>query len=173
MSTIYPEATFVQGNTRVWVVLAPAVLNAIDISTDLGAGTTLDLSYFLRDFNPQLTQNTGQAPNRLGTTVSLPVEGNTQFSPIEARYVYDPQADDSADDNKAKALLVRGLEFVAVVRKGFDIGTAAAATQKYEAWKMRAGRQNFGRSGDDEFSEYEVIQNFFPIAEPVYGAFVA
>ena len=41
--------------------------------------------------------------------------------------------------------------------------------QRYELWRFRAGRQNFVRSGEDEFGEYEVSQMLFPLSEPVHG----
>ncbi|HET9501658.1 MAG TPA: hypothetical protein VFO98_15505, partial [Marmoricola sp.] len=68
----------------------------------------------------------------------------------------------------------RGTELYFVVRKGFDAqNTAFAASQKVEVWKVRCGRQNFVRSGEDEFSEYEVSQQIFPLVEPVYGTVAA
>ena len=174
MTVIYPEATPVQGNTKVVAVLTIADPEAPDLSSEIGAVTSLDLSCFLRDFNPEMQSNSGSAPSRLCTTVQLPVEGNTQFQAIEIRYVYDPQAADSTDENKAKALLLRGTEFYAVVRKGLDArNTALAVGQYVEVWKFRAGRQNFVRSGEDEFSEYEVQQLLYPLTEPVYGQIVA
>jgi hypothetical protein len=174
MVLIYPEATPVQGNTKVQVVLTVANLAAPDLSSEVNAVGSLDISCFLRDWNPEMTSNSGSSPARLCTTVQLPVEGNTQFSAIEVRYTYDPQAADSTDDNLAKALLERGTEFYAVVRKGIDAReTDWAASQYVEVWKFRCGRQNFVRSGEDEFGEYEVSQLLYPLIEPVYGQIVA
>jgi hypothetical protein len=172
MPIIYPEATSVQGNTKVFATAAVAVLTAPDLSTELVA-PGLDISCFIRDFNPEIQNNTGSSPARLCTTVQLPVEGNTQFNPIELRYVYDPQAG-ATDDNKALDLFTRGTEFYFVVRKGLDArDTDFAAAQKVEVWKFRMGRQNRLRSGEDEFGEYEIVQMAFPLIEPVYGAIVA
>jgi hypothetical protein len=174
MTVIYPEATPVQGNTKVKVVTTIATLTAPSLATEVNAATSLDISCFIRDWNPEMQSNSGSAPARNCTTVQLPVEGNTQFSAIEIRYTYDPQAADSTDDNKAKAKLIRGTEFYAVVRKGLDAqDTAFAATQYIEVWKFRCGRQNFVRSGTDEFSEYEVSQMLYPLTEPTYGQVAA
>lgn len=174
MSIIYPEATPVQGNTSIAVVASIADLEAPDLSSEIGAVGSLILSCFIRDWNPELQNNQGNAPARLCTTVQLPVEGNTQFNPIEIRYVYDPQALDSTDDNKAKALLTRGSEFYFVVRKGLDAqNTDWAASQYAEVWKVRCGRQNYVRSGQDEFSEYEISQLVFPLTEPTFAQIVA
>ena len=173
-TVVYPEATPVKGNTSVLLLPAVAVLAAVDLSTEIGGAGSLNLSCFIRDWNPEIQSNTGSAPARLCTVVSLPVEGTTQFNPIEVRYVYDPQADDTTDDNKGKAFLVRGTEFYALVRKGFDAQlTAFAVGHRYELWKFRAGRQNRLRSGEDEFSEYEIVQNWFPLTEPTDGVIVA
>jgi hypothetical protein len=172
MTVIYPEATPVQGNTSLLLLTAVADLDSVAMA-EINAATSLNLSCFVRDWNPEMTSNSGNAPARLCSTVQLPVEGNTQFSPIEVRYVYDPQGAPESDDNKGLAFLERGTEFYALVRKGFDAqNTAFAATQRYELWKFRAGRQNKVRSGTDEFSEYEISQQWFPLTEPVDGVIV-
>lgn len=174
MTVIYPEATPVQGNTSLLLMTDVADLDSVSLAGEINDVTSLNVSCFVRDWNPEMTSNTGNAPARLCSTVQLPVEGNTQFAPIEARYVYDPQSADSSDDNKAKAFLTRGTEFYALVRKGFDAQSAAFAVgQRYELWKFRAGRQNRVRSGTDEFSEYEISQQWFPLTEPVDGVIVA
>jgi len=174
MTVIYPEATTVQGNTKIQVVASIADTSAPDLSSEIEAVASLDISCFVRDWNPELQSNQGNAPSRLCTTVQLPVEGNTQFNPIEIRYVYDPQAATSTDDNKARSLLTRGSEFYFVVRKGLDAqNTDWAASQYVEVWKVRMGRQNYVRSGDDEFSEYEITQQVFPLTEPIYAQIVA
>lgn len=174
MTVIYPEATPVQGNTSLLLMTDVADLDAVSLATEIGDAASINVSCFVRDFNPELQSNTGNAPARLCTVVQLPVEGLTQFSPLEVRYVYDPQAADSTDDNKAKAFLTRGTEFYALVRKGFDAqATAFEVGQRYELWKFRAGRQNKVRSGTDEFSEYEISQSWFPLTEPVDGIIAA
>lgn len=170
---IYPEATPVQGNTKVRVVTTIVNEAAPDLSSEIDAVTSLDISNFLRDWNPDLTANTGQAPPRLGSPVQLPREGNTNFAPIELRYVYDPQAASTTSDNKAKALLVEGTELYAVVRKGIDADTPFAAGDHVEVWRFRCGRQRPGRSGEDEFSEFEMVQNVLPQAVPTDGVVAA
>lgn len=174
MTVIYPEATPVQGNTKVLATATVADLEAPSLATEIGAAGAVDLSCFIRDWNPEIQSNTGSAPARLCTTVQLPVEGNTQFNPIEIRYVYDPQAADSTDDNAAKELLVRGTELYLIVRKGLDAREDAFTAAEYvEVWKVRCGRQNRLRSGEDEFGEYEIVQQLFPLTEPTYGQVAA
>jgi len=174
VTVIYPEATPVQGNTKAKLVLTIATLTAPDLSSEVDAASSLDVSCFIRDFNPEMQSNSGQAPSRLCTTVQLPVEGNTQFNPVEVRYVYDPQAATSTDDNKLRLAVPKGTEFYLVVRKGLDAQASAFAAGQYvETWKFRAGRQNYVRSGTDEFSEYEISQQWFPLIEPVHGQIIA
>lgn len=174
MTVIYPEATSVQGNTKIVAVATIADTSAPSLATEIGAAGSVDISCFIRDWNPELQSNQGNAPSRLCTTVQLPVEGNTQFSPIEIRYVYDPQAATSTDDNKARLLLAQGAEFYFVVRKGLDAqATDWAASQYAEVWKVRCGRQNYVRSGEDEFSEYEISQLIFPLTEPTFAQIAA
>lgn len=174
MSILYPEATPVQGNTKIQVVASIATLTAPSLASEINATGSLDISCFVRDWNPELNSNQGNAPARLCTTVQLPVEGNTQFNPIEIRYVYDPQAATTTNDNKARALLAKGTEFYFVIRKGLDAqATAWAASQYVEVWEVRCGRQNYVRSGQDEFSEYEIVQQIFPLTEPTFAQVAA
>lgn len=174
MTLIYPEATPVQGNISLLLMTDVADADSVSLASEVGDAASLNVSCFVRDFNPELTSNSGSAPPRLCTTVQLPVEGLTQFSAIEVRYVHDPQAADSTDDNKAKAFLTRGTEFYALERQGLDAQTVAFAVgQRYKLWRFRAGRQNEGRSGTDEFAEFEIVQQWFPLGEPVPGVLVA
>jgi hypothetical protein len=174
MTVIYPEATPAQGNTKVKVVTTIASKAAPSLASEVNAVTSLDISCYIRDWNPEIASNSGVAPARLCTKEQMPQEGRTQFSAIEIRYVYDPQGADSTDANKAKALLTEGTSFNAVVRKGPDAqDTAFAATQKVEVWAFRAGRQNKVRSGDDEFAEFEISQMLYPTSAPVDGVIAA
>lgn len=174
MSVLFPEATPVLGNLKVVVADAVADLTAPKIATEIEAATSLDISCFIRAWNLDISTNSGSAPDRLCTTLTLPQEGRTQLGAISISYVYDPQAATSTDDNKARLKLVQGTEFFAVYRKGLPYTTAWAATSQYtEAVKFRCGRQNFVQSGDDEFAEFEIQQMLYPVAAPVHGVVAA
>lgn len=173
MTVLYPEATPVLGNTKVLVTPSVATKTAPDLSAEIGHASALDISMFIRNWNPDIQTNTGTAPTRLGTTLQLPLEGQTQLSGILISYVYDPQAATSTDDNKARLLLTQGSEHAAVVRKGLPFTTAFDVGQYTETLTFRCGRQNYVQSGDDEFSEYEIQQYLFPLIEPVHGQIVA
>ncbi len=173
MTVLYPEATPLNGTVKVAVLNTVANLAAPDLSDEIGAVSTLDISCFIRDWNPAFETGEGQAPKRLCTTLVLPVEGNTTLSAIPLAYVYDPQAATSTDDNKARLKLTQGSEFYIVVRKGLPYTTAFAASQYVETIKVRCGRQNYVRSSDDEYAEAEIQQKLFPIIEPVHGQIAA
>ena len=174
MTVYFPEATPVLGNLKMNAILTVADPAAIKLATEWNANSSVDLTCFVRPLIPSATTNSGSAPNRMCTTITLPNEGRTEISAFELRYVYDPQADDTDPDNKAKALLVRGLSLTLAFRKGLDARAVAPAVgQKTEAWYGRLGRQNRVTSGDDDQAEFEISQMFFPKSDVVYGALVA
>jgi len=174
MTIIYPEATPVQGNVGVKAILTVATPAAASLATEVNAATSLDLSCFLRDWMAEPNPNSGTAPPRLCAPDEFPIEGRTQYPAIEGRYVYNPQEADSTNNNKAKALLLKGTVLQIMVRLGLDADqTTYAAAQRYELWKVRCGSQIRTRSGDDEFAEFEIRQNFYPILAPVYGVIAA
>lgn len=170
MTVYYPTATNVQGMTKIQGVASIADMEAPDLSSEISAVGSVDLSCYLDDWNVEIQQNEGSAPARLCTTVQLPVPGNTQFSAVPITYVYDPQAASSTNDNKAKALLSEGSIVYFVVRKGLDADSVDwAAGQYVEVYKVRCGRQNFTKTGTDEFAEYRVTQKLYPLNEPTEG----
>lgn len=174
MTVYFPTATNVQGMTKIQGCAAVATPTAPDLSSEIGAAGSVDLSCYFDDWNVEISQNEGSAPARLCTTTQLPVPGNTQFSAIPISYVYDPQAADSTNDNKAKALLTEGSIIYFVVRKGLDADSVDwAAGQYVETYKFRCGRQNLVKTGTDEFAEYEVSQKLYPLDEPEFGQIVA
>lgn len=174
MTMYFPEATPVLGNLTVNAMLTVVNQAAIKVATEWNAASAVNLSCFLRPFNPDVTSNSGSAPDRICTTITLPQEGRTQISAFELRYVYNPQEDDTDPDNAAKELLVRGTELVLGIRKGLSAQTeAVAAGQHTESWRGRLGRQNRVASSDDDFAEFEISQMFYPTADVVYGVLAA
>lgn len=149
MTVFFPEATPVHLNIKLSVVNAIAAQAAPEVADEVKAGTSLDLSCFVRGWNPEISTNSGSAPDRLCSSLNLPQEGKTQLSAIPIAYVYDPQAATSTDDNKARLKLVQGTELFVVVRKGLPYTTDWAATQYVETWKVRCdpGREADGGRG--------------------------
>lgn len=173
MTTYFPEATPVLGNLSVRWLTTAADLDAIKLATEWNAATSVDLSCFARPLNPSATEATGSAPNRICTTITLPQRGRTEITAFDLRYVYDPQGDDTAPDNKAKAALIEGATGILIFRKGVAFATGGAVGQHYEAWRGYLGRQNNVTSGDDDFAEFEKSQMFFPTQDVVEGVLVA
>lgn len=173
MTVLFPEATPVHLNLKVVVANTITTSTAPATATEINAGTSLDVSCFIRAWNPEISTNSGSAPDRLCTSLTLPIEGKTQLSAISLAYVYDPQEATSTDNNKARLKLTQGTEFFIVARKGLPYTTAFAAGQFTEVWKVRCGRQNFVQSDDDEFAEFEIQQMLYPILAPVHGTAAA
>lgn len=173
ITVFFPEATPVLGNIKVNAMLDVEDQSAISL-TEWNAVSALDLSCFVRPFAPEVATNSGSAPDRLCTTITLPQEGRTQINAFELRYVYDPQGDETVDENKARELLTRGVVLTLGLRKGLDARlTPPAVGQQTEAWTVRLGRQNRVQSEGDEFAEFEISQMAYPVADVVYGALVA
>lgn len=173
MTVLYPESTPTLGNLKVLVVDDIASAAAPGLSSEIGDAGTLDISCFIRDWNPSFESNSGTAPRRACTTTVLPIEGTTNFQAISLAYVYDPQAATSTDDNKARLKLAQGSEFFIVARKGLPYTDAMAAGDYTEVIKVRCGRQNYVRSGDDEFAEFEIQQMLYPVTDITHGQVVA
>ena len=173
MTVLFPEATPVLGNQKVLVVDTVALLTAPDLSTEIGAGTTLDISCFIRDWNPDVQANPGQAPPRMCTTLQLPQEGRTQMQAIELRYVYDPQAATSTTMDLARLMLLLGLVLLGVFLLGLPYTPGLAFADYTETVKFRCGRQNYIQGDGDEFREYEIRQFLYPLADFTHGQVVA
>lgn len=170
MTVIYPEATPVQGNTKVKAVLTVADTAAPKLATEINATSSVDVSFFLHDWAPTATQNKGTAPRRVGDTAMLDKLGNTNFSIPTLTYVYDPQGDDTTSDNKAKALLAEGTEVYLIERLGLSAkSTDFAVTQKVRVHHVRVGTQVHGTTGTDEFSEYQISQEVEYVEVPADG----
>lgn len=173
MSVYYPEETPSLGNTKVKIVLAVPDPTAPSLATDINATTSVDVSLTFNDWNPTVNVNSGTTMRRLGEREQFPEEGLDQYQPIEVMYPYDPQADDTDPNNKAKATLTQGAVVDAIVRKGIDINTDFVVADKTETWEVRCGRQDRVRSTDDEFGIYVIRQMLYPRRKEGYGTVVA
>jgi hypothetical protein len=175
VTVFYPEATPSLGTTKVKILTTVgATPEALSLATHVNAVGSYDASLTFRDWAPSVNPNSGSAPRRLATKTQMPQEGLSQYAPIAVAYPYDPQAPTSDPNNEAMEVLVEGSIVYALVRKGPDAEDEPfAAAQHYELWKCRAGRQNRGRSGDDEFAEHEIQQMLYPMQPEVYGIIAA
>ncbi len=169
MSIIYPEATQVFGQTSVAVVQTMANPAAPDLSTDLQASSTVNVSCFLYSGGVGTsTTNKGEAPRRVCTKSVLQNFGQTTYEVSDLVYTYDPQAALSTNDNKARQALTEGSEVYLIVRRGLDAqDTPFAVGQYVDVWKVRLGPQNKTQTGDGEFDEFSITQTVVAIAPPV------
>lgn len=176
MSPIYePAATKTQGNDKIVFVTTLASPAAPKIATEINAASSVEGTLAMYgSWRPATNVNTGSAPPRIGTTVQLPQEGNAQLQAIAVTYPWDPSEDDTAPDNKLKALLAEGAELYVVVRKGVDKDSVWTVGDTVDVWHVRAGYQDTdSATGDDEFGEYQCAQNLIPLASKVRGTVAA
>lgn len=169
MSVLFPEATQVYGNTSVLIVQTMAVPSAPDLSSDINAASTVNVSCFLYNGGTGTsTTAKGEAPRRLCTKSVLQQFGSTTYEVTDLQYTYDPQAVPGADANKARAALVEGSEVYLVLRRGLDAqDTAYAAGQIVDVWKVKLGPQNKTQTGDGEYDEYSITQAVIALSPPV------
>ncbi len=174
MSVFYPEATPALARTKVKILTTVAAPAAASLATEVNAVSSYDVSLTIRDWNPTIAANSGSAPRRLATKTQMPQEGLSTYSAIPVAYPYDPQEDDTDPNNEAMSVLAEGAVVYALVRKGPDAELDPFAVgDRYELWKVRCGRQNKVRSGDDEFSEFEIQQMLYPLEPEGEGVIAA
>lgn len=174
MSVIFPEATAQLGNTSITVVQTVADMAAPKLATEINAASSVNVSCFLYSGGVgTATTNKGSAPRRICTKAELQQFGVTNYEVTDLSYVYNPQAADSTDDNKAKAALTEGSEVYLIVRKGLDAETAAYATGQYvDVWHVELGPQNRGVTGDGEFDEFNIVQSVIVKSPPEYDVLI-
>jgi hypothetical protein len=174
MSEFYPEGTPTLGNTKVTAVVSVANLDAPDLSSEIGAITSVDLSCYLfpAGWNPTGTTAKGSKPDRLCTKTKQEQLNRTTYTLPALQYTYDPQGDDSDPGNEAKELLVEGSKIFLVERRGLDATeTAWAATQKSRVHYVQLGPQIPMGDPTDENAEYYLMQELVYVNEgPVDGA---
>lgn len=176
MSIYEPEAVTVQGQKKVVFCTSIADMDSPDLSTEIGAVTSVEATMAMDQWGPTNNVNTGNAKARIGTRVQQPVEGNVQRQPIPLVYPHNPAEDDSDPDNKLRALLAENAILYAVVRNGIDIDTPFAIGDRVDVWKIRCGFQSEEESAagnTDEFAQYEIHQNAYPLVNKVVGVVVA
>jgi hypothetical protein len=173
-AVLYPDATKAQGNVSVTIVATIAAPTAPDLSSEINAAGSVNVSCFLFDNGSLVTANTNKvtAPARLCTTEQFQELGNTTYEVADLQYVYDPQAASSTSDNKAKALLLEGAEVYIVERLGLPAGgstpTDYAVGQYVNVYHVRLGKQNRVRQGDAEAAVFAITQSAILIDPPTY-----
>lgn len=164
-----PIAQKVQGNDKIVFMTAVADPAAPKVATEIGAASSLEVTLAAYGtWNAPVTVNTGNSPRRIGTTVQLPQEGNAQRQVIPFPYPVDPSKAKSDAVNKVWAFLTEGTDFYAFVRRASNHEDDFVAADVGLTYHLRAGFQpEPSQTGDDEFAEYQVLQNLMPLGEPV------
>lgn len=170
----FPDATKAQGNVSVTVVATIASTAAPDLSSEINAAGSVNVSCYLFDNGAIVTSNTNKvtAPARLCTTEQFQELGNTTYEVADLQYVYAPQSASGATENKAKTLLVEGATLYLVERLGLAAGGATptdyAAGQYVNIYHVRLGKQNRVRQGDAESAVFGITQSAILIDPPTY-----
>lgn len=175
MTVLFPEGTQQLGNTSITVVQTVADMSAPKLATEINATSSVNVSCFMFSGGVgSSTTNKGTAPRRLCTKTELQRLGLTTYDVTDLQYVYDPQADDTDDENKAKAALTEGTDVYLIVRRGLDAQDEAyAASQKVDVWHVELGPQNRTTTGEGEFDLYSITQSVAVIEPPVLDAVIA
>ena len=176
VTTVNPTAGKVQGRDRVLAILAVNNIEAISLATEVEAATTLAIECALRDFNPDGTEETVEAPDRYCSTDKFPTPGKATWAPIELLYIYRPSELESSANNKAYATLKQGLEIVIAARPDYEKTLAFSADQHYNAYRVKLGKQFHSRSADasDASAEWQIKQMAYIQVEPtMHKKFVA
>ena len=157
MTVINPEATGSYGQSTLIAVLTVADPANPSLATEINAASSVNLSFFLRDFNPTAPQNKGTAPRRAGTKTQLDKLGAVQYAVDRLRCVYAPQEAAGTDNNKARDLLTEGTKLYIYEFPGIDPDTTAITAADLGRYHyLQLGKPVPGRSGDGEFDEYEM-----------------
>lgn len=177
MTVVYPEGTPTLGNTKVKAVLSISDLEAPDLSSEINAGTSVDISCYLypAGWSPTGTTAKGTKPDRLCSKTSLEQLNRTTYSLGDLQYVYDPQASSSAEANAARTLLAEGTSLYLVERIGLDSDDVAfAAGQAVRTHYVTLGAQIPSGDRTDENGEFYIMQSLvYANSGPVDGVIAA
>jgi hypothetical protein len=172
---VMPEGTPTLGNTKIVACVSLANPLAPDLSGEIGAGTSVELSCFVypAGWNPSGTQGKGTKPPRLCTKSQRDALQRVSWTAPSLQYVYDPTAADNAAGNEAKELLVEGAVVYVVERRGVDADTAFAASDRVRVHHLRVGAQIPSGDLTDENGEFFIMQETEYVSDPVDGVVAA
>lgn len=162
MTLYFPEGVSAEGNIKVAFVPVIADLNAPKAATEVAATGSVPLSrYITNEFGVGGEQATGE-DRRLESKRVFQVLGRLTNSIAPIEYVYDPQADAGAVDNKAYDTLKQDIKGFLVVRYGLDAQEIDwEAGQKVDIVPITCGAQiKLGNAGSDEFAKLRIQQTF-------------
>lgn len=171
---LYPEGTPALGATTSVVALTLATPGAVSVATDLTTANSLNISCFnYTVVAPTSETPKGSAPRRQCDTTQREQFGPTTYPGPQLQYTYDPQADDTVDANKAKAMLDEGLVIWDIQRDGKPAKLEdLIAGDRVSLHHLRLGPQNRTRTGDDEFAEFSITQETVYVEDPIYDVVI-
>lgn len=162
MTAVYPAGTKVQGNIKLQAVVAIADTSAPDLSSEINAVTSLDISCYVTadGWQPGGEENIGAAPRRLCSTVERDQLGNVKYTLQPLVYAVDPKGAVGSDGRKAYETLVPRTTIWIVERLGYHATDVDwAADQWVNLWPVTLGiRQPITGDVTSEFSEFTCRQ---------------
>jgi len=157
MVAYYPTGKKAEGNSK--VVFVTTLVDPADILVSEVTGG-LDVSNFIKGgaWQPSADQAKGE-DRRHGSKDTYEQLGRIKRTIADLVYVADPQAAPADADNEAYETFKAGVTGWFLHRVGLDVDTAAAATQKWDAYPIEFGAQvKTPVAEDDEFAVITVTQ---------------
>lgn len=172
MPLTMPDTVKSQGNSVLVALTTPPAVPAAPTLAELNAGEFITCHIY-GDFGATPTQNVGEAPRKMCAR-SVPQEfGNVTYTVSDIQYSYVPQeaGTPGAAGNEAMEALATGATIYLVEGAGLDGKTSALASgDVVNIYKVEAGEQRRGRTGDGEYDQFSIVQSFIMAdgAEPQY-----
>lgn len=147
-----------------------ADLAAITVAEATAIGAINASCHNLSDGWGRTRTQSSESARRACETVGYQVAGPQEVSFDAARFVYDPQNPD-APVSEVYAALTEGEEYVVVERLGISGKTELAATQYYDAYRVRLDIKEKLVPGDG--GELQFTAQFTNLGAPVMDAQIA
>lgn len=157
---------------KVVVVLdtPPAAGSGIPTLTEVNAALFSSLHMYT-PFNVTPTQNSGEAPRKLGSRFTPTELGMVNYPAVDVQYSYMPQSlgTPGADGNELYEVMPEGEELTIVVFDGLDGELSAVPADAIgDVYLVQCGVRRKGATGDGEFDQVSVTQTLVIVGgEPV------
>lgn len=158
---IFPNSVNAQGNVKLQWVETIASIAAPDLSSEIGAAGSLDVSSMLLEggWQPGVDVNRVQAKRRISQRQTNQKFGTSTRTLADLQYQVDPQATAGSSGKKAFETLTEGSTGYIVERLGLDaVSVDWAAGQYVNVYPVELGDQNIPVDTSDEAAEFFVQQ---------------
>ena len=172
MPLLNPPTVKALGQKAVVILTTPpAAPTGIPTLAEVNAGIFAQL-HFYGDFNVTPTQNTGEAPRKLGSKVSPQRLGLVTYPAVSASYSFVPQGlgTPGTEGNEVYEALVPSERRTIVVLDGLDgeETDAVEAGDVADIYLMECGERAKGQTGDGEFDEKQATSQLVVVGgEPI------